>query len=86
MSCAVTVRFFAALREQAGTDRLDLDLDPADVERLRAALTDQLGGALVAELFSPPIRIALNQDLVAALPARLAVGDEIAFLPPVTGG
>ena len=42
--------------------------------------------ALAEALAAPRIRMALNGVLVAALPERLADGDELAFLPPVSGG
>lgn len=83
----VQVRFFAELRELAGIDRLDLNIDP---EAGRAGLVHAIAGQLdrpeLAErLNAPNVRLAVNQTLAATAPA-FAAGDELAFLPPVTGG
>ena len=79
----VRTRLFARLREQAGADGLDLDLP---------------GGATVADAYEQLreryprleanldiVRPALNQEF-AAWGDPLADGDEIAFIPPVSGG
>ena len=83
----VTVLFFAALREQLGRPREELEL-PATVGTV-GALRDHLrarGGAWDS-VFAPnkPVRAAVNQDMVQAA-APIKNGDEIAFFPPVTGG
>lgn len=84
---AVTLLFFARLREVLGVDREQLTLpDPvADVAALRAHLQAR-GGAWAAELAAArPLRVAVNQDM-AAPDTPLRHGDEVAFFPPVTGG
>ena len=78
----VTIRTFAALRELSAS-RLDLDL-PHD-----ACLADAWA-ALVArhpgvEPHRPYVRAARNGSY-AAWDTPLAAGDEVAFLPPVSGG
>ena len=83
----VTLLFFAALREQLGSPREELEL-PAGV-RTVGALRDHLrarGGAWES-VFAPnkPVRAAVNQDMVQPA-AAIKAGDEIAFFPPVTGG
>lgn len=83
----VTVLFFAALREQLGRPREELDL-PASVATV-GALRDHLRarGGPWDSVFAPnkPVRAAVNQGMVQAA-APIKNGDEIAFFPPVTGG
>ena len=83
----VTVLYFAALREQVGCPREDIEL-PAGVSTV-GALRDHLRarGGTWADVFAPnrAVRAALNQDM-AQLAAALKAGDEVAFFPPVTGG
>lgn len=79
----VTVRLFGSLREAAGTRALELELPAgAKVEDLRHALQLRLPAA--ARL-GPRVAVAVNQDLAAA-GTVLAEGDEVALLPPVSGG
>jgi molybdopterin synthase catalytic subunit len=74
----VTVRLFAGLREQAGTGRSDVELpDGATVADVWAALA--LGNEPAGLLY------AVNRSY--AEPGRsLADGDEVALIPPVSGG
>ncbi len=55
-----------------------------------AVVMDRLPPALIAGLRSPKVRVAVNGELVPAeqpLDAlMIADADEIAFLPPVSGG
>lgn len=75
--------FFATYRDLAGTDELDVQLpEPACVrdvvEMLRAR-----GGGWAALPASPAV--AVNMEY-SALGAVLRDGDEVAFIPPVSGG
>ncbi len=82
----VEVRFFASLREAAGVGSLELSLpERSGIDGLLAALATRLPPDALAALQAENVRIACNQNLVA-LPVTLADGDEVAFLPPVTGG
>jgi molybdopterin synthase catalytic subunit len=72
----VTVRLFAGLRERAGTDRLELE-DVARVEDVWARLG--LGEEPVGLLY------AVNREYVERA-HELADGDEVALIPPVSGG
>jgi molybdopterin synthase sulfur carrier subunit len=54
----------------------------SDLDTLIAALEPDLA----RELRGPRVRIAVNGALVADRRHALADGDEIAFLPPVSGG
>ena len=78
----VTVRCFATLREMA-TDRTVLDLGPdAVVADAWAALAVAYPGL---SPHRPFVRPALN-GAYAAWERPLAEGDQVAFLPPVSGG
>jgi len=74
----VTVRLFAGLREQAGTGERILEL--ADGARV-AEVWDSLG------LGEQPrgLLFAVNRSYTAA-DAALSDGDEVALIPPVSGG
>jgi MoaE-MoaD fusion protein len=75
-SVRVTVRLFAGLRERAGRGRLELD-DVASVD----AVWERLG--LGEE--PPGLLYAVNREYVA--PGHvLRDGDEVAVIPPVSGG
>lgn len=80
----VRVRLFAILRERAGRDWLEIELAPgatvADaVERLAA--TEPL-----AELFARmPLRLAVNRAY-AGPETPLHADDELALVPPISGG
>ncbi len=80
----VTVRLFAMLRERAGSDHVELDLaERATVADAIAALgRDPKVGDLAAKL---PLRIAVNREY-AAEDQAIAPGDELAAIPPVSGG
>ena len=74
----VTVRLFAGLREHAGTGRRDVELgDGARVEDVWRAL--ELGDEPTGLVF------AVNRAYVGRGQA-LAEGDEVALIPPVSGG
>jgi sulfur-carrier protein len=82
----VRVRFFAAARECAGASAIDIEVGGvATVTDLIARLAHDRGAALAAALTAPGMRFAVNQVLVEP-DAAIADGDEIAFMPPVTGG
>jgi molybdopterin synthase catalytic subunit len=74
----VTVRLFAMLRERAGTDAIELDLPEG--ARVRDAL-DSLAG--LAE--GLPLVMAVNREY-ASEDDVLGAGDELALIPPVSGG
>jgi molybdopterin converting factor subunit 1 len=79
----VTVRLFARLRDVAGAADLERDLAPgATVNALWDALATEFP-ALKDHRGS--VSCAVNAEY-ARMDARLADGDEVAFLPPVSGG
>jgi molybdopterin converting factor subunit 1 len=79
----VTVRLFARLRELAGSAEIQVELP----EGSRAGdawtlLTTRHPGM---DGYSSSISCAVNEDY-ARMSAPLRDGDEVAFLPPVSGG
>jgi molybdopterin synthase catalytic subunit len=83
-SVVVHVRLFAILRERAGSDRVELRLQrPATVADAMAALGElEPLGELLRRM---PVRMALNRDY-AAPESVLEAEDELALIPPVSGG
>jgi molybdopterin converting factor subunit 1 len=77
----VRVRLFASYREAAGTNVLDA---PLAAGATVADLVDALAGR-VASLQSARGLVAVNHEYVP-LDHRLADGDEVALIPPVSGG
>ncbi len=82
----VRVRLFASLREAMGwSERL---VTPATAACTPLAIWQQLGlGPEDREPDEPPsgIRVAINQRF-ASWDTPLVGGDELAFLPPISGG
>jgi molybdopterin converting factor subunit 1 len=79
----VTIRLFARLRELAGDAELTRDLpQPATARTAWDALAIEFP-ALAA--YGASISCAVNGDY-ARLATPLTEGDEVAFLPPVSGG
>jgi len=74
----VRVRLFAGLRERAGADALELELPEG--ARVRDALARMDG--LTAGV---PVVMAVNQEYADGAQA-LSAGDELALIPPVSGG
>ncbi len=78
----ITARLFARLREQAGTDCEQVDLAGATVAEVYGALRAR-HPALEPDL--QLIRPARNESF-ADWTEQVADGDEVAFIPPVSGG
>jgi MoaE-MoaD fusion protein len=79
----VQVRLFAILRERAGRDSVEVDVsEGATVAEAIGALV-QLPGLGVLERL--PVRVAVNREY-ANLETRLHAADELALIPPVSGG
>ena len=76
----VRIRLFAQLRERAGASELSLELPEGAL--VRDALADAQVAALAQGL---PLVLAVNRAY-ADDDAPLAAGDELALIPPVSGG
>jgi molybdenum cofactor biosynthesis protein MoaC/molybdopterin converting factor subunit 1 len=80
----VELRLFAMLRERAGTDHLTVELaDGATVGDALAAAGERPELAELIERM--PVRVALNREYVEHS-APVSAGDELALIPPVSGG
>jgi molybdopterin-guanine dinucleotide biosynthesis protein A len=75
------VRYFAALRDQAGRSEETVDT----LARTPRALYDELRVARGLQLRPEQLRVAVNEDF-ADWARPLAAGDSVVFLPPVAGG
>jgi MoaE-MoaD fusion protein len=79
----VRVRLFAILRERLGSDSVEIELPAgATVEDALAELARGELGELLGKL---PVQMAVNRDY-AEPTTTLAPGDELALIPPVSGG
>jgi len=79
----VTVRLFARLRDLAGAGELVRDLSaPATVQTVWRSLVADF--PTLAD-YERTISVAVNAEY-ARMNADVTDGDEVAFLPPVSGG
>ena len=79
---AVKLVFLGKLADLAGAPERDV-AGPLDWPALVAALEGDLGGAIAGE----KVKLALNGKVLADKTALAASdGDEVALLPPVSGG
>lgn len=82
VAIAIRVRLFARLREVAGKEIEDLKIPGG------ARVVDVYEAMLLAYPTLPPrdsVRAALNHEFVD-WSANVVDGDEVAFIPPVSGG
>jgi molybdopterin converting factor subunit 1 len=79
----VTIRLFARLRDLAGSGELVRDIaNPATVETVWRSLVDEMPDL---RAYERTMSVAVNADY-AKMSAKVHDGDEVAFLPPVSGG
>jgi molybdopterin synthase catalytic subunit len=80
----VRVRLFAMLRERAGRDEVEVELGEGATVADAIAAVGALPGLedVVGRL---PVRMAVNRDY-ADESTSLEAGDELALIPPVSGG
>ncbi|MDE2563471.1 MAG: MoaD/ThiS family protein [Sphingomonadales bacterium] len=81
---AATLQFLGRLEDIAGAPELHMALGgPQALEVLAHRLDPDLANAVMA----PDVRVAINGALVAhPWETLVGPGDEVAFLPPVSGG
>lgn len=79
----VTIRLFARLRDLAGSGELVRDVPaPATVQTVWRGLVAEMPGL---SDYEKTMSVAVNADY-ARMSAPVSEGDEVAFLPPVSGG
>jgi molybdopterin converting factor subunit 1 len=79
----VTIRLFARLRDLAGSGELVRDVPhPATVQTVWRALVTEMPA--LSE-YERTMSVAVNADY-SRMTASVSEGDEVAFLPPVSGG
>jgi molybdopterin synthase sulfur carrier subunit len=79
----VTIRLFARLRDLAGSGELVRDVPaPATVQTIWRELVAEMPGL---GDYEKTMSVAVNADY-ARMSAPVNDGDEVAFLPPVSGG
>jgi molybdopterin converting factor subunit 1 len=80
----VSVRLFAILRERAGRDSVEIELpEGATVGDAFERLAETPGLAELVERM--PLRMAVNREYASA-GAVISPGDELAVIPPISGG
>jgi molybdopterin synthase catalytic subunit len=80
----ISVRLFSILRERAGSERVELQLP--DGATVADALSELARLPSLGELLSRlPVQLAVNRDYASA-EMRLKPDDELALIPPLSGG
>jgi len=79
----VTIRYFAAARERAGTSSETLELH--DAATVAEALAAVCARHPALQPVAQRLRLAVDQEF-AAPESRLRDGSEVALIPPVSGG
>ena len=79
----VTVRLFARLRDLAGAGELVREVEPpATVQTVWTSLTAEMPAL---SQYEGTMSVAVNAEY-SKMAATVRDGDEVAFLPPVSGG
>lgn len=78
----IQILLFASLAQQAGTQKVSLNIDaPVSVDQVRNLLQEKVGQLKGLD----NCLIALNEEYVESSDF-VKSGDTIAFIPPVSGG
>jgi molybdopterin converting factor subunit 1 len=75
------VLYFASLRDRAGVDAEQVDSRAGDARNLYVELRERHGFALREDR----LRVAINGEF-SSWDSALVDGDEVVFIPPVSGG
>ena len=82
----ITVRFFAALREKVGVAVVRVESGPeSDLAQVLTMLRGRLSHEAFSALSAANVRVAVNKEFIEG-GCVLRDGDEVAFMPPITGG
>ena len=79
----IQVRLFAILRQYAGVERIELEIDPGLTARAAASLVARQYPQIATHLAK--VSLAVNRQ-IAPGDQLLCDGDELALLPAVSGG
>lgn len=79
----ITVLFFARLKDDIG--KAQIQLEDSDGGKTISQLQQELIAQGMAALQDDSIKVAVNQNFCTP-ETTIQAGDEIAFMPPVTGG
>jgi molybdopterin synthase sulfur carrier subunit len=77
----INIRYFAALREQAGTPGEEWETAAETAVELYEQLRQKHGFSLTPD----QVKVAVNEEY-RPLDYVLSAGDEVVFIPPVSGG
>lgn len=77
----ITIYFFAAMQEAAGTPQMTWETDEATVKEVRKKVKETYPQLVQAET----VMAAVNEEF-AADDDKVQAGDSVAFIPPVSGG
>ncbi|AGH81232.1 molybdopterin converting factor subunit 1 [Psychromonas sp. CNPT3] len=81
----INILFFAQLREQLGTDTLNMPYEDNMTVAILLAHLKAENTQWQPILSSQTLMVAVNQSM-GNMSTPLCRGDEVAFFPPVTGG
>jgi sulfur-carrier protein len=81
----IKVRLFASIREAVGQAEIDVSAEGVRTVTELIAVLSRRGDAFRRALTAENLLIAVNQTM-AERTVTIGDGDEVAFLPPVTGG
>jgi sulfur-carrier protein len=73
--------YFALLQDQRGVAEEQLEVEPQSVSQLYETLKEKHGFTLEKQA----LRVSVNQQFVS-WDTQLQSGDEVVFIPPVSGG